>query len=86
MISGKLDSMLPFLQEQGAQGDYENVSGVCATKQPLPNLNWDSDSTESEDEVNYTTVSFTATSHHNPQRDIYNSEEEEKTEYTKVKF
>lgn len=61
------------------------MSGLCATKQSFPNIDWDSDTSESEDEVNYTKVSFTA-SHHNPQKDRHSSDDEDKTEYTEVKI
>ncbi|XP_060743821.1 sialoadhesin [Tachysurus vachellii] len=73
-------------EQQGGHEDYENVSGGCTKKQPFPNINWDSDTSESEDEVNYTKVSFTATSHHNPQKDKHFSDEEDKTEYSEVKI
>ncbi|XP_058269937.1 B-cell receptor CD22 [Hemibagrus wyckioides] len=73
-------------EQQGVHEDYVNVSGLCTTKQPFPSIDWDSDTSESEDEVNYTKVSFTATSHHNPQKDRQFSDEEDKTEYTEVKI
>ncbi|KAF4086288.1 hypothetical protein AMELA_G00104200 [Ameiurus melas] len=71
---------------QDGHEDYENVSGVCAAKRPFTNINWDSDSSESEEEVNYTKVSFTVTSHHNTQKDALSSDEENKTEYSEVKI
>ncbi|XP_017346095.1 B-cell receptor CD22 isoform X6 [Ictalurus punctatus] len=71
---------------QDGHADYENVSGVCAAKRPFPNINWDSDSSESEEEVNYTKVSFTVTAHHNTQMDVLSSDEEDKTEYSEVKI
>lgn len=59
---------------------------MCAAKRPFPNINWDSDSSESEEEVNYTKVSFTVTAHHNTQKDVLSSDEEDKTEYSEVKI
>ncbi|TSN03407.1 B-cell receptor CD22 [Bagarius yarrelli] len=79
----KLPSML---EQQAAKEDYENVSGVCSSKQPFPNTNSDSDSSESGDEVAYTIPIFPATSHHNPHRGRYSSDEEDKTEYSQVKI
>lgn len=75
-------------KRQDGYEDYENVSGACVPKQPFPNINWDSDSSESDEEeqVNYTKVSFTVTSHHNPQKKVFSSDEEEKTEYSEVKI
>ncbi|XP_026790849.3 B-cell receptor CD22 isoform X2 [Pangasianodon hypophthalmus] len=72
-------------KRQDGHEDYENVSGACAPKQPFPNINWDSDTSESEEEVNYTKVSFTVTSHHDPQMYILGSDEEDKTEYSEIK-
>lgn len=78
-----------FLQEQqGGHEDYENMFAACTLKQPLPNIDWDSDSSESEDEVNYTKVSFTAIQNGNPRKDTgtSSSDEEGKIEYTEVKI
>lgn len=74
--------MLHFLKEQqGGHEDYENVSGVCVPK-PFSNINWDSDSSDSEEEkgVNYTKVSFIVTSHHNLPTDVFASDEEDNIE------
>lgn len=80
--------MLLFFQErQSGHEYYENVSGMCEPKRQFPNINWDSDSSESEEEeeeLNYTKVSFTATSQHNPQKAIIS--DEDKTEYSEVKI
>lgn len=87
--SGKneLHLMLPFLQEQCCHGDYENLSGACIPKQQFKNIDWDSDSTESEEEeLNYTKVSFTVTSHHTRQKDAFISDEDGITEYSVVKI
>ncbi|MCJ8740264.1 hypothetical protein PDJAM_G00056900 [Pangasius djambal] len=72
-------------KRQDGHEDYENVSGACAPKQPFPNINWDSDTSESEEELNYTKVSFTVTSHHNPQKYVLGSDEADKTEYSEIK-
>ncbi|KAI5099124.1 B-cell receptor CD22 precursor, partial [Silurus meridionalis] len=72
-------------KEQGkGHSDYENVSGVYKTKQPFPN--WDSDTSESEEEVDYTKVTFTVTTHNNPKMDPLSIEEEDQTDYSEVKI
>ncbi|XP_053363088.1 B-cell receptor CD22 isoform X2 [Clarias gariepinus] len=75
-------------EQQGGHEDYENMFAACTLKQPLPNIDWDSDSSESEDEVNYTKVSFTAIQNGNPRKDTgtSSSDEEGKIEYTEVKI
>ncbi|KAF5900620.1 sialoadhesin-like isoform X1, partial [Clarias magur] len=56
-------------EKQSGHEDYENMFAACTSKQPFPNIDWDSDSSESEDDVNYTKVSFTVISHRNPRKD-----------------
>ncbi|XP_072547730.1 B-cell receptor CD22 [Salminus brasiliensis] len=68
--------------------DYENVSSVCARKPDFSNINWDSDSSEEEEEVNYSKVTFTVTQQHKPRftddGDDSSSDEKERTEYSQI--
>ncbi|XP_062873413.1 LOW QUALITY PROTEIN: B-cell receptor CD22 [Trichomycterus rosablanca] len=65
--------------------DYENVIGAFASKPPFSNTIWDWDSSDEEEEVNYSTVSITVTAHHNPRKPKLSSEDEDKTEYSEIK-
>ncbi|KAG9264950.1 B-cell receptor CD22-like [Astyanax mexicanus] len=68
--------------------DYENVSSAHAPKTDFSNINWDSDTSEEEEKLNYSTVTFTATQQHKPRHtgEDSSSEEEERTQYSQVKI
>ncbi|ROI15230.1 B-cell receptor CD22 [Anabarilius grahami] len=76
---------------QSEHNDYENVSSACASRLPVNNIDWESDTSE-EDEVNYTTVSCSAKPavkepKHNQRRHFgsSSSDDEERTEYSAIK-
>ncbi|XP_067221715.1 B-cell receptor CD22 isoform X2 [Chanodichthys erythropterus] len=76
---------------QSEHNDYENVSSACASRPPVNNIVWESDTSE-EDEVNYTTVSCSAKpafkEPKNNQRSHLgssSSDDEERTEYSAIK-
>uniref|UniRef100_A0A9J7XWL2 B-cell receptor CD22 n=1 Tax=Cyprinus carpio carpio TaxID=630221 RepID=A0A9J7XWL2_CYPCA len=71
--------------------DYENVSSACVPKLPFTNMNWESDTSE-EDEVNYSTVSYSAKPaakqpKHNQKSRLSSSssDEEDRTVYSAIK-
>ncbi|XP_061573322.1 hemicentin-2 [Cololabis saira] len=71
-------------KEQGRQEDYENVNALRAAKPPNP-YNTDSETSEDEEEVNYTHVNFQPKPGH--QKDISDSStSEDETQYSEVKF
>lgn len=69
-------------------GDYENISGACAPKLDFSKILWVSDSSEEEEEVNYTNVTFTAKPQHKPPRTGADSlsDEEDRIEYSQIKI
>ncbi|KAK1786449.1 hypothetical protein P4O66_018138 [Electrophorus voltai] len=76
-------------------GDYENISGANAEKPAATYMNWDSDTSEEEEEedkVQYSTVVFTETPRPNAKQftpkstqSNSSSDEEVRTEYSQVK-
>ncbi|XP_066515647.1 B-cell receptor CD22 isoform X2 [Hoplias malabaricus] len=72
---------------QNANEDYENVSGAQNSKPDFSNIDWESDtSEEEEEEVHYTQVTITVNPQNKPKRtEEDSSSEEEKTVYTQVK-
>lgn len=73
--------------------DYENVSAAHAAKSPNP-LNYDTDTSEDEVELNYSQVNFKAkTGHQRAARDSSSdsssdssTSDEEETQYSQVKI